>query len=350
MVARDSRCITDPGSSIDRLVIRSYNSDPSLDEAAPDLTASDRHLVPPRTSVDTAERLGMLDDPSGKLVNSAAMYDLVAARDKGELNQIEMKVAGHVQKFPLEPATQIAPLPYLPDVLARGVALRDLPGTAPGTLGLVDAGNLQFQSLIDPNPRAGSAALIGFGGSADWQDMQPLRLALGETDAGHSVPEWDEAERLLTVYLPKAAQMVVPLSSYMAPDDLKLMGVWQWIREHIDALSSQQAESQFLTDGADVDRTAHILQRAVEGGHWMVNPPRLLTLVHAVQQPIGRPEFCAIAVQHQPYGDPSQYPSTTNRGIPRRRSCRPRPRRSRQRRPSSPRSRHGANRARSMPS
>ncbi|HEV8388297.1 MAG TPA: hypothetical protein VGQ35_00560, partial [Dongiaceae bacterium] len=79
VVARDSRCITDPGSSIDRLVIRTYNSDPSLDEAAADLNASDRHLVPPRTSVDTAEKLAMFDDASGKLVNAAAMYNLIAA-------------------------------------------------------------------------------------------------------------------------------------------------------------------------------------------------------------------------------------------------------------------------------
>ncbi len=308
VVARDSRCITDPGSSIDRLVIRTYNSDSSLDGTAADLTASDRHLVPPRTSVDTAEKLGMFDDPSGKLVNSAAIYNLIAARDQGELAQVEMEIAGHVQKFPLEPAAQIDPLPYLPDVLARGVALRNLPGTATGTLGLVGGGSLLFQPLNDPNPRAGSAALIGFGGSEDWQKMRPLRLALGETDLAHGAPDWDESERVLTVYLPKATQTVVPLSSYMTPDDLKLMGVWQWIREHIDALSSQQAESHFLKEGADVDKTAHILQRAVEGGHWMINPPRLLTLVHAVQQPIGRPEFCAITVQHEPYGDPSQFP------------------------------------------
>jgi hypothetical protein len=133
-------------------------------------------------------------------------------------------------------------------------------------------------------------------------------LALGETGAGSVAPEWNDAERVLTVFLPKAAQSVVPLSSYMMPDDLKLMGVWQWIREHIDTLSTQQTDGDFLKDGADVDRVAHILQRAVEGGHWMINPPRLLTMVHAVQQPIGRPEFCAITVQHQPYGDPSQYP------------------------------------------
>jgi hypothetical protein len=308
VVVRDSRAITGAGSSIDRLVIRTYNSAPSLDSAAADLTANDRHLVPPRTSVDTAEKLSMFDDAVGKLASSAAMYNLIAARDKGELNQLEMEIAGHTQKFPHEPAAQIDPLPYLPDVLARGVALRDLPGTENGTLGLVDAGTLQFHSLNDPNPRPGSATLIGFGGSEDWQKMLPLRLALGETGAGHSAPEWNHADRVLTVFVPKGKQTVVPLSSYVMPDDLKLMGVWQWIREHIDVMSTQQPDTDFLTVGEDVDKIAYVLQRSVEGGHWMINPPRLLTLVHAVQQPIGIPEFCAISVQHQPYGDLTQYP------------------------------------------
>jgi hypothetical protein len=33
-----------------------------------------------------------------------------------------------------------------------------------------------------------------------------------------------------------------------------------------------------------------------------------LTLVHATQQPIGVPAFCAISVQHEPYGDPTKFP------------------------------------------
>ena len=40
-------------------------------------------------------------------------------------------------------------------------------------------------------------------------------------------------------------------------------------------------------------QAVQILQRSLEGGHWMLTPPRLLTLVHAVQQPIGRPAFAS---------------------------------------------------------
>ena len=55
----------------------------------------------------------------------------------------------------------------------------------------------------------------------------------------------------------------------------------------------EQLRSDLGTDVID-----HVLQRAVEGGHWLLTPPRLLTLVHAVQQPIGRPEFAAIDLDY----------------------------------------------------
>ena len=66
------------------------------------MTASDRHILPPRTSVEIAERLGMLDDASGKLNPSPALYDLLAAKDGAELTQVTVEVAGQNQQFPLE--------------------------------------------------------------------------------------------------------------------------------------------------------------------------------------------------------------------------------------------------------
>ena len=94
VVVRDAAAITGPGSTLHRLVIRTFNRDPSLDGAPADLTASDRHLVPPRTTVDTAEKLSMFDGPDGKLVSSAAMYALIAQRDSGQLQQFTTEVAG----------------------------------------------------------------------------------------------------------------------------------------------------------------------------------------------------------------------------------------------------------------
>ena len=48
IVLRDPQGVTEPGSQLDRLVIRTYNTDPSKDADAADLTAGDRHILPPR--------------------------------------------------------------------------------------------------------------------------------------------------------------------------------------------------------------------------------------------------------------------------------------------------------------
>lgn len=303
VVLRDSRSVTDPGSLLDRLVIRTYNSDPSKDGDAADLTASDRYILPPRTSVELAERMGMLDDASGKL--SPALYGLLAAKDGAELPQVTVNVAGKDQSFPLVEGDRIDALPYIPDVLSRGAALRDLPGTPSGTIGTVSPGinppsPIAYDPLNDPNPRPGSATLISFGGEGDWQTVQPFRLALAD---GEGVPQWDAENRVLTVFLPKGTSATVPLTSYLRPDDLKLMGVWQWLREYIDQKAIFSPDPNGLDPYEAMDAIAHILQRAVEGGHWMLTPPHLLNLVHAVQQPLGVPTFTAIPVQHEPYDE-----------------------------------------------
>ena len=127
-----------------------------------------------------------------------------------------------------------------------------------------------------------------------------FRLALAEPAGrrGDAAPEWDPATRAADGVPAKGQTAVVPLSSYMTPDDLKLMGQWQWLREFVDLAPSSARSPAHLLPGQPVDLIAHVLQRAVEGGHWMLNPPTLLTLVHAVQQPIGRPAFAALNVDH----------------------------------------------------
>jgi hypothetical protein len=304
VVLRDAAGVTGPGSQLERLVIRTFNDDESKDQDPADLSASDRFIAPPSTSVEVGERLGMFDDAQGKLVSSAAMYNLIGQRDQGRFNQVQAQVAGQLKEFPLESGQTIEVLPYLPDVMARGAALRDLPGAADFSLGQVEPGNgpaapIGYNPLVDANPRPGSATLVSFDGQGDWQKLLPFRLALAD---GSLPPAWDPAGRVLTVSLPKAFQGLVPLSSYLLPDDLKLMGVWQWLREAIDLAVLLAPDIPPLDPDLDAEKIAHLLQRAVEGGHWMITPPRMLTLVHAVQQPLGRPAFTALTVQHKPYG------------------------------------------------
>lgn len=310
VVLRDATALTGPGSQLDRLVIRTFNADPTKDASAAVLDASDRHIVPPSASVEMGERLGMFD-LNGKPDGSAAMYALIVARDKGGLHEEKLIVAGKEQSFLIVADTSIDTLPYLPDALSRGAAFRDLPGAAPFAVAHAAPGvgadaALTYEPLADANPRRGSATIIDFGSSDDWQQRQPLRLALADGDAA---PHWNPAERVLTVSLPKGTSAFVPMSSWLRVEDLKLMGVWQWLREEIDRRTSAAgangvAELPIANARTDDELIAHVLQRAQEGGHWMLTPPRLLTLVHAVQQPLGEPSFTAINVQHEPYGSP----------------------------------------------
>ena len=305
VILRDTEAVTAPGSQLQRLVIRTFNDDPSKDNDPADLTASDRFIVPPSTSVEFGERMGMFDDANGKLITTAAMYNLIAKRDAGKFNHVTVQVAGQTQEFPLISEKTVDVLPYLPDVLARGAALRNLPGSPGGSLAKVSPGvgsndSLPFETLDEANPHPGSAALISFGEEGDWQKLKPFRLALAD---GSGTPKWDPVNRILTVFLPKGSHFIVPLSSYLHQDDLKLIGVWQWLREFVDKFTLFLPEVPVLDFDLNSERIAQLLQRALEGGHWMITPPRLLNLVHAVQQPIGNPEFTGIAAQHEPYGE-----------------------------------------------
>lgn len=304
VVIRDPAAITGPGSAVDRLVIRTFNADPAHDTAAADLTAADRHILPPRTAVEICEHHGLFDDASGHLKGDAATWTLIGARDGGELPLTSITVAGKTDTYPLIAGAVYGPLPYLLEPLSRGAAIRNLPGTAAGARGDVAPGAgaaapVVYHPLSDPNPRPGSATLVSFGPD-DWQQRIGFRLALAEPPSGaqQRVPDWDPANRVLTVYLPKAAMTTVPLTSYVAPEDLPLMGVWQWLRQYIERVTVTNAAPEVFAPGGLADRTAHVLQLAVEGGHWMLTPPRLLTLVHAVQQPIGRPAFVALDIAH----------------------------------------------------
>ncbi|HVN54467.1 MAG TPA: hypothetical protein VMT46_09060 [Anaerolineaceae bacterium] len=307
VVLRDVRGVTDPGSQLNRLVIRTYNDAESKDGDPADLTASERWIVPPSTSVEIGERLGMFDK-NGKLDTSAAMYNLIGQREQGRLNQVTATVAGQEQSFPLESGA-LDSLPYLPDVLSRGAALRDLPGSPEASLasvapGLGPAADVPYQPLADANPRGGSALLISFDSQDDWQKLLPFRIVLAD---GTQRPAWDPQNRVLSVFLPKGTRTIVPLSSYLSGDDLKLMGVWQWLREYIDLTAIFNPEAPDLDHRRHVERIAQILQRALEGGHWMITPPRLLTLIHAVQQPLGHPAFTSLTVQRTPYGGKDRF-------------------------------------------
>jgi hypothetical protein len=325
VIIRDPKAVTDPGSAVERLVIRTFNNSINKDHEPADTTAAERHIIPPRASIEIGEHLGAFDDANGKLMGDAATWKLIADRDAGELNTQSIAIAsGPPKDYPVEPGGSIDALPYFPDPLSRGAAIRDLPGTPSGAIGRVvpDTGTasaVAYDFLSDPNPRPGSATLISFGESGDWQKTRGFRFVLAEAAKNQKDlrPHWDPIGRVLTIYLPKGQIAVVPLTSYTSVDDLKIMGVWQWLRQFIEQINEQIAFTKALAQlfKLDADVIAHVLQRAVEGGHWMLTPPRLLTLVHAVQQPLGRPEFTALNIVRQNGDtDPAALQTAPDRG------------------------------------
>jgi hypothetical protein len=268
------------GGSIDRLVIRSHNSRESLD-TVPSNEIDQRHVVPPRTSVRMVECHRMFDDAQRKLKGDAATYNMIATRDKAEFP---------VSKgVPLESRAQ-ATTPFLPDPIARGAAFGNLPNTPTNTNGRIQKETLTYTRLPDVEGRPGSVTFVDFG--SDWPARVPFRMATVE---GRKAPQWDAAHRVLTIYLPKAFMGNVPLSSYLDPGDLSIMGVWQWLRELFDFV---EAQSLHLFSGPvePADEFALLTRVTLEGGHPMITPAKTLTLVHAVQQPIGRPRFSVLPV------------------------------------------------------
>ncbi|MFE0753749.1 peptidoglycan-binding protein [Inquilinus sp. NPDC058860] len=277
--------------ALDRMVIRSFNADPSLDGAAsPDV--EERHVAPPRTSVDMAERHGMLDDAAGRVRGDPATLAMLVARDDAKLGTIA--IGDPPTAVPVEDGPQLA-VDYLPDPLARAAAFRFLPGVPPGRVLFAGAGGLVSRG-DDPAGEDGPVLQVGFGPA--WPDRRAFRIVAVDGDAP---PAWDPVSRVLTVSLPKASVCETRLSSALADADLGLMAIWAWERSYLDRRAREIVAKGRGDDGNGtllaVDLQAHARlaaqwsRLALEGGQWALTPSIPLHLIHAVQQPIGRPAF-----------------------------------------------------------
>lgn len=286
-----------PGGSHAQLVIRSRNTDPSLDRL-PTSEQDERHVAPPRASVLLAEHHGMLDDSQGYLRGDAATYRMIIERDRGQF-----PTAGGV---PIEPGTQLT-VPYLPDPLARGAAFANLPNTPANTRGEVAGGRLSYQTPPDVQPDTESVTCIDF--HAKWPDSQAFLIRLAE---GESAPSWQDAARVLTVSLGKAESVTVGLSCYVDPQNLDLLGVWRWtleLYEAAQAVALQQGSGTGIVQLAD--ELALLTRLVLDGGQEMITPQLAVTLVHAVQQPLGRPTWSRLPIVHNP-ASPDAVPALGN--------------------------------------
>lgn len=237
-----------PGESLAHLVIRS-NFDRSVHDYTPGFNAAvgepdpgarefaERRVDAPLGSAQLAELHGKLDKADGTL-DKGAFYDKLVKKGGGD------------------PAAD--PDGSLPDPASQGAALR----------------------WIDPVGGVPALKQVSFyPAGAAWPEARPFSLRLVE---GSAPAAWDEAQRLLTVALPKAEQVELRLSSLLGGADLThVMGQWRWIEE-----------------GGPAD-LAELRRRALEGRNELLTPSSLVTLVHAVQQPLRAPSFEALIVTRQ---------------------------------------------------
>ncbi|MFE3020996.1 hypothetical protein [Streptomyces sp. NPDC059256] len=197
------RPVTAGESPVD-LVVRTDNADSGAPVAGP---TCERHLLAPKASVELAERHGVLDLAAGHRPDPA-VHALLTKYDGGKITGIPDPGGGG---SPYKDADTIE-LPWLPDPLCRGAALRGVPGTP---------------ELLTPWPTGG----------AGWYQRLPMRLIVeaGPIGSTRSTAVADAATRTIRVKLHPAASFPAVLSSMLAPGDEDLLGQWRWYAERVRA-------------------------------------------------------------------------------------------------------------------
>lgn len=235
------RTLVGPGESVETVVLRSnFNENPGPPVA-------ERHVVPPKVGQLTVEQSGLVDNPDP----DPSTYPLLAARDEATLlNHPAIDPgSGDTNRFY---DTDELVTTWSPDPLAVAMAWRILDGP--------HADHLELPVLA----------------TGPWPDHQGVRLAVVE---GAGAPGFDSTDRVLTVPLEKADIVRARLSAVVDLGELDQLGLWHWVE---NALPPGPA--------GDAQRAA-LIELLRGGQHWMFEPFRTLTLVHAVRQPLARPEF-----------------------------------------------------------
>ncbi|MGA2527923.1 MAG: hypothetical protein ABSG36_02030 [Acidimicrobiales bacterium] len=255
-----------PGEHLENLVIRSNYDIPDDD---PSIVACERHIAPASTGEDMAETHGVLDGPDGHPDPSS--YALIADRDglTYKTHSVRNLYGGKIDKQPLNgknewiyyppgAAATAFGVPYLPDVLSRGVSLFNLPGKKGGVV------RAPFDSI------------------GAWPTRRAVRLVVNAGVGAPDVPASADLDGAIVVKAPKASITSVLISSYIEPADLELMALWAWL--------------------VDLGRATPALKALIiDRFHYMFTPYRELVIVHAVRQPLTPPALEKL-IRTRPYG------------------------------------------------
>ncbi len=231
-----------PGESMETIVVRSNYDVPAA-------ATAERHLIPAKTDELTVERHSMLDvaGGGGAVIDKAA-YGMLAARDAVNLlNHPDGDVDPHDPEGTRYYDVASLDVTWLAEPAVRHLALR-----------LLDGPNAGFLDLYP---------LVADGGA--WPGFRAIRLVAAE---GAGAPALNG--HVLTVPLEKADVIRARLSARLDPAQLDEFGLWHWVKS-------------VATPGQLSALTALVRS----GQHWMFEPYRMLTLVHAVRQPLLTPEM-----------------------------------------------------------
>jgi hypothetical protein len=218
-----------------------------------------RYLFAPKATLDLAIAHGMFDQAMGTAAQQTVDTEFIKAvradLDVKDIIPGQPPIGTGGAAYYTVPESPAKPLPWLPDPAARGVVINPRSGTVTGIT--------QFDNWI-----AWKGA---------WPDYSPMVLDLKHVAgvSGCQITR-DKAAGTWTIALAPGQQATLDIASFPSLGSVAGLGMALWAGA--DPISSDPA-----TPGGAITQ-------AVCAGHLRtVTPPRTITVVHAVQQPLNGP-------------------------------------------------------------
>lgn len=252
------------GEFLERLVIRS-NFDQTATEYENNHPLagntfdpfSQRYLLPPKNSQLMAETHGKFEEAFKSGAAAKEIYDIITNHE-GLYQQDEKNKEKIYQPSEVE-------IIYLPDPMAAGVSFFVAEGNQFTHTQEFEPAMFSFFSKEEIKPNDTNSINI----PNDWYKAGIIRIRLEE---GEQKVNWDGANRIFTVFMPKGHRTRIKFSTFWREEDMKqLSAIWAMVKSENPGNLNE-------------------LQRlAFSGQHWMVSPSREFELVHALQQPLDAP-------------------------------------------------------------
>jgi hypothetical protein len=254
------------------------------------LEASERHLVPPKTSQSEAELHGAFDVAIGSTnANRHKTMLAVALREAGTLFDVDVPRLDDPHTRDPQPGIDLASEPGVPPSEQKTLPLPAGEPPTPGQYVIHDVDELAIPYLPDVAargislvfPEAGRDRIIPFPFGTEgftaayrgqWPVTRPFRLRLHGSD----ILEGRLTGGELRIGLPPGDTQRFRLASSLDKADLDLFGLWRIL-------------PQVLRDNPDV------AEAAADGWLWALTPFDEVTLVHAVPRPLEAPRPTALA-------------------------------------------------------